>query len=137
MALDRAVVGALSHAELVELVVRQAELIDRLQATIAEQQTLIGRLEARIRALEEQRDRDDPTTRMPGLKPATPPRRKPGPRRRRAHGFSRARGVSTERVVHAAERCPRCATPLHGGWVAWRQEVLELPDALARVIEHV
>src|SRR5215218_6845345 len=60
MALERAAVGALSHAELVDLVVRQSEIIDRLQATIVEQQALIARLEARVRDLEEQRDRDAP-----------------------------------------------------------------------------
>jgi hypothetical protein len=131
MTLDRATVGALSHAELVELVVRQSELIDQLQA-------LIAQVEARVRELEEQRDRDDPTTRMPGLKPAaTPQRRKAGPRRRREHGFSRVRGVPTERVEHAAEACPHCATALADGWVAWRKEVLEIPEAPVPVIEHV
>ena len=138
MALERAVVGALSHAELVDLVVHQSVLIDQVQATVAEQQGLIARLEARVRELEAERDRDDPTKRMPGLKPAaTPRRRKPGPRKRRAHGFSRARGVPTERVEHAAAVCPRCATPLDGGWVAWRKEVLEIPAAPVRVTEHV
>ncbi len=58
MALERAVVGALTHAELVDLVVRQAALIDELRATVAEQQALIGRLEARVRELERERDRD-------------------------------------------------------------------------------
>ena len=138
MALERAVVGALSHAELVDLVVRQAALIEQLQATVAEQQALIARLEARIRELEAERDRPDPTTKMPGLKPAaTLRRRKAGPRKRRAHGFSRPRAQPTERVVHAAATCPRCATPLGGGWVAWRKEVLEVPPAPVRVIEHV
>ena len=117
--------------------VRQAALIDRLRATVAEPQALSGRLEARGRALERERDRDDPTTKMPGLKPAaTPRRRKDGPRKRREHGFSRPRGVPTELVQHAAERCPRCATPLAGGWEAWRKEVLEIPAAPVRVIAH-
>lgn len=130
--------GALSHAELVDLVVRQSVLIDQVQALVAEQQALIGRLEARVRELEAERDRNDPTTKMPGLKPAaTPRRRKDGPRKRRAHGFSRARTQPTEQVVHAAETCPHCATPLGGGWVAWRKEVLEIPAAPVRVIEHV
>ncbi len=138
MALDRAVVGALSHAELVELVVRQSVLIDQMHAVVAEQQALIGRLEARIRELEADRERNDPTTKMPGLKPAaTPRRRKAGPRKRREHGFSRPRAVPTEQVVHAVAACPRCATALSGGWVAWRKEVLELPAAPVRVIEHV
>src|SRR3989442_6081859 len=86
MALSRAVAGAFSHAELVDLVVRQSEVIDQLHTTIAQQQALIARLEARIRELEEERDRNDPTKKMPGLKPAaTPRRRKPGPRKRRGH----------------------------------------------------
>ncbi len=138
MALERSAVGSLTHAELVDVVVRQSVLIDQLQATVAEQQTLIARLEARIRALETERDRNDPTKKMPGLKPAaTPRRRKAGPRRQREHGFSRARSEPTERVEHAVDECPHCATPLSGGWVAWRKEVLELPEAPARVIEHV
>src|SRR6266487_4940153 len=141
MALERAVGGALSHADLVGLVVRQSALVDRLQAALAEQQALIARLEARIRELErelKQRDRDDPSTKMPGLKSAaTPRRRKGGPRERRAHGFSRPRAQPTERVAHAAAACPRCNTPLGGGWVAWRKQVLEVPRVPARAIEHV
>ena len=142
MAIERAVAGALSHAELVDLVVRQSVLIDQVQEVGAQQQALIARLEARVRVLEQelaQRDRDDPTKKMPGLKPAGTPQRgrKDGPRKRRMQGFSRPRAVATERVVHALEACPRCATPLGGGWVAWRKEVLELPRAPLRVIEHV
>src|SRR2546425_4576536 len=142
MALTREVAGALSHAELVDLVVRQSELIEQLQAVIAEQRALIAQLEARIRDLEqelEQRERNDPTKRMPGLKPAaTARRRKNGPRRRRAHGFSRREcPTPTEQVVHAATVCPRCATPLSGGTERWRKEVLELPPAPVRVIQHV
>lgn len=133
--------GVLSHAELVDLVVRQSRLLDQLQATSAEQQTLIARLEGRIRELERglaQRDRDDPTQKMPGLKPAaTPRRRKDGPRKERAQGFSRPRALPTEQVIHAVDVCPHCATPLAGGWVAWRKEVLELPRAPVRVVEHV
>jgi len=135
MALERAVVGALSHAE---LVIRQSELIDQLQATILQQQALIAQLEARVRALERDRERNDPTKKMPGLKPAaTPRRRKSGPRTRREQGFSRVRGAPTERVEHAMEQCPHGATLLSGGWVAWRKEVLEIPAAPVRVIEHV
>jgi transposase len=91
-----------------------------------------------VRALETERDRNDPTKKMPGLKPtATPRRRQQGPRKRREHGFSRVRGEPTERVEHAVEMCPHCATPLSGGWVARRKEVLEIPEAPVRVIEHV
>ncbi len=143
MALTREVAGALSHAELVDLVVRQSVLIDQQQAVIAELRALVATLEARVRDLEQQlaqRDRDDPTKRMPGLKPASPPRRrKPGPRKRRPHGFSRPLSpVPTEVVVHAVDRCPACRTSLSGGIERWRKEVLTLPPvAPARIIHHV
>ena len=134
MALQREVVGALSHAELVELVLQLDARLEQALALIAEQQAHIAHLEARIRDLEqqlEQRDRNDPSQRMPGLKPAaTPRRRKSGPRKRRTHGFSRRDcATPTEQVVHAAAVCPRCATPLSGGTVRWQKEVLELPAA--------
>lgn len=145
MALVREVVGALSHAELVDLVVRQSVLIDQLQATIAQQQALITQLEARVRDLEQQlaqRDKDDPTKRMPGLKLATTPRhRKSGPRKHRPHGFSRPRSPApTEVVTHAAAQCPHCQTLLIGApeRERWRKEVLDLPPVQpARVIHHL
>jgi transposase len=143
VALTRAVAGALTHAELVDLVVRQSVLIDEQQATIAALQTLVATLEARVRDLEQQvaqRDKDDPTRRMPGLKPAsTPRRRKDGPRTHRPHGFSRrVSPAPTEVVAHAAPTCPSCQTPLSGGRERWRKEVLDLPAiAPVRVVHHV
>src|SRR5439155_287588 len=38
---------------------------------------------------------------------------------------------------HAAAVCPRCATPLSGGTERWRKEVLELPAAPVRIIQHL
>ena len=141
MALQREVVGALSHAELVELVLQLDARLEQALGLIAEQQAHIAQLEARIRDLEqqlEQRDRNDPSKRMPGLKPAATPGRKSGPRKRRAHGFSRREcPTPTEQVVHAAAVCPRCATPLSGGTERWRKEVLELPAAPVRIIQHL
>jgi hypothetical protein len=142
MALQREVVGALSHAELVELVLRLDARLEQALALIAQQQAHIAQLEARMRDLEqqlEQRDRNDPSQRMPGLTPAATPRhRKRGPRKRRAHGFSRRDcPTPTEQVVHAVAVCPRCATPLSGGTTRWCKEVLELPTAPVRIIRHV
>lgn len=50
MALRREVAGALSHAELVDLVVRQSELIDELRAMIAQQLVGTEHLRANIEA---------------------------------------------------------------------------------------
>lgn len=143
MGLTREAVGVLSHADLVDLVRRQAVALDHARTTRAEQQAVIAQLEARIRDLEQQlaqRGKDDPTQRMPGLKPAaTPRRRKSGPRKQRAHGFSRPLSPApTEVVPHAVAACPHCQTPLSGGRERWRKEVLDLPPVQpARIIHHV
>ena len=133
----------MSHADLADLVLRQAAALEQAQATITALQALVATLEARVRDLEQQlaqRDKDDPTKRMPGLKPAaTPRRRKEGSRKRRAHGFSRPLSPRpTEVVAHAVAQCPHCQSPLSGGTERWRKEVLDLPGVQpARIIHHV
>ncbi len=128
--------GILSHAELVGLVLRQQALLEQAQATSVEQQALIARLEARVRELEERLGSGGPPG-MPGLKPRQAAPRPKRPRKRRAHGFARPRMAPTQRVVHAAEQCPRCASPLSGGAVKRTREVLEIVRVPVRVIEHV
>ena len=143
MALTREIVGAMTHAELVELVLQQDRRLAAQDALIAELRALVATLAARVRDLEQQlaqRDKDDPTKRMPGLKPPAPPRRrKDGPRKQRGHGFSRRLSrVPTAVVEHAAAVCPHCATPLTGGRERWRKEVLDLPPtAPVQVVHHV
>jgi len=65
------------------------------------------------------------------------PERPKAARRKRAQGYARRRAVPTEQVRHVPERCPHDGTPLVGGWVHHRRQVLELPAAPLRVIEHV
>jgi transposase len=74
---------------------------------------------------------------MPGNKPARatppPPAR---PRKKRGKGFGRPRLPPTESVEHALAECPGCHAHLVGGWVQATREVIELPVAPVRVIEH-
>jgi transposase len=133
---QREVVGALSHAELVELVLRQYEALERTQAALAEAEALIARLEARVRELETRLGLRSSGKGSASPQPQGRPRPKK-PRKRRAHGFSRLRSVPTRRVIHALEYCPDCAAPLAGGSVKWTREVIELQPAPAEVIEHV
>ncbi len=134
--MQREVVGALSHAELVDLVLRQYEELERMRAALAEAEALIARLEARVRELETRlglRSSGKGTTNQLQSARARPKK----PRKKRAHGFSRLRGVPTRRVVHAVDRCPDCAAPLAGGSVKWTREVIELQAVPAEIIEHV
>jgi transposase len=111
-------------------------LVAQQQAAIAQRDATIGELQRRIAALEERlASRGGPG--MPGNKPAAAPRpRAVKPRKKRARGYGRARLAPTEAVAHAVERCPDCGTRLVGGWVQRTREVLELPVAPVRVIEH-
>lgn len=133
---QREIVGALSHSELVELVLRQYETLERTQAALAEAEVLIARLEAQVRELETRLG-----LRSSGKGSANPQQqgrlRPKKPRKKRAHGFSRLRSVPTRRVIHALEYCPDCAAPLAGGSVKWTREVIELQPVPAEVIEHV
>jgi transposase len=129
---------ALTHAELVDLALRLAGLLERAQATLAAQQGQVAHLEARVRELEGRLGSDGPTG-MPGLKARQAAAGPKPPRKKRAQGYGRRR-LSLEpcqRVVHAAEQCPRCGSALRGGWVERTREVLELPRLAVRLIEHV
>ena len=112
-------------------------IITRQQAVIAHHQTVIQELQRRVAALEEQLRRTGGGGAMPGTKPATTRRQERKPQRKqRDHGFARARMTPTEQVDHAVDVCPDCGTTLQGGWVQRTREVLEVPVAPLRVIQH-
>ncbi len=122
----------MTHAELVDLVIRQRVLIDQLRAVIAQQQALTARPDARLRDLEPQlaqRDKDDPAKRMPGLKPAsTPRRRQPGPRKRRPPPDSRRPGP----VSSTCSESPSPGQPLNRPELGGRQTCMA-----GVVLDHV
>lgn len=110
---------------------------EELLAVIAQQQAVIQALQRRIVALEEQLRRSGGGGSMPGTKPATTRRQeRKAPRKPREQGFARQRLAPTEQVDHAVDVCPDCGTRLLGGWVQRTREVVEVPLAPLRVIEH-
>jgi transposase len=70
------------------------------------------------------------------LKPNRPKKPKKA-RKRRSHGSARRLDKPTHRVEHAYSECPECQTPLKGGKVSWRRQVITLPRIQVRVTEHV
>lgn len=72
------------------------------------------------------------------VKPNRPPReQKPRKRRERPHFRRRQEPAAVnEVVVHAIERCPDCGRRLSEGWVHGSRQVIEIPEAPVRVIEH-
>jgi hypothetical protein len=100
------------------------------QETMRQQQEALTRLEARVAELEQKPP--------PWAKAKTPPR-PPAARKKRApqHNKGRRREEPTQVVEHAYERCPDCAYALRGHSVAWRRQVIEIPDpAPVAIIEH-
>ena len=120
-----------------EIDVRTADW-DVLIAVIVRQQVIIERLEKRIAQLERSATARG-SDRMPGLKPKADrePAQPKGPRKRRLHGFARARMTPNQRVEHAVANCPDCGTQLSGGWPQRTREVIDLPQVPAEVTEHV
>lgn len=121
-----------SRADLLAVIAGQQATIATLNGTVATLQARIAELERRLGS--------SGGKGMPGTKPASATRSKATgqPRKRRNRGYARMRSQEpTQRVVHAADYCPDCATPLTGGWVARTREVIELPAVPAQVVAHV
>jgi transposase len=111
-------------------------LIRQLEAVLGQRDATIGELQKRLRALEQVlAGRGGPG--MPGNKPAgTKPARSAKERKKRERGYGRPRLPPTETVQHVLDTCPDCGTTLVGGWIQATREVIELPVAPVRVIEH-
>jgi len=114
---------SLSRDELIELVLKLESRLEELEAE-----------NAKLRALVEK---------TPPLAPPSfvkPNRRKePGPskeRKPRDGSFVRRRDEPTEIREHAVGTCPDCGRGLSDGWLHRRRQVIELPEAPIRIIEH-
>lgn len=119
---------------------RTDERLAQLEAENAALRMALEQALARIAELEQQVATGVPPG--PGL-PIRPSKRAPtaskGPRRRRAaeHNRGRRRAVATRTVEHAFERCPDCHYRLRGRSLAYRRQVVELPEPTpVEVIEH-
>ena len=64
------------------------------------------------------------------------PERPKKDRRKGKKSYVRLRETPTEVVYHAPQTCPDCGRPLSDGTVKWPRQVIEIPVAPVRVIEH-
>jgi len=117
----------LEHADRPTLIA----LIGTLRDQLAASQAQVATLSTRVAALEQ---RDPP----PWAKANRPKRLQPRPpRKKRGRNFSRRVEAPTETMPHAVDTCPGCGPALGGGRVRWRRQVIDLPEAPVRVMEHV
>jgi len=104
-------------------------MLEQLQATQAQ----LAAAQARIAELE-QRPPDPPA-----FVRASTPQRPPKTRRKRdpKHNHARRLEAPTRIEQHALDRCPDCHGRLHGGTLARRRQVIELPaPPPVEVVEH-
>src|SRR5690349_1289979 len=125
---------ALLRAENARLAAENAALQSALaaaQETLRQQQEALTQLEGRLREVEQRPP--------PWAKANTRTDRPPKERKKRApeQNAGRRREPPTGFVAHAYDRCPDCAYQLRGRSVAWRRQVIELPDPPpVQIIEH-
>ena len=115
--MDRASLRALSHDDLISVILAQAEVIAQQNAQNAALTATIALLEKRIAELEEKLGKPPKTPDNSSLPPSAGhkpnlPERKPKGRKGRP-GVTRALAVDPDRVIEAmTAQCPHCAAAL-------------------------
>jgi hypothetical protein len=116
------------------------ERIAHLEAENAALRWALEAALARNAELERRLGDGKPAAPAPPIRPAKPtPRVSKAPRRKRAaaHNRGRRRAEPTRTVEHAYARCPDCQYRLRGRSLAYRRQVVELPEpAPVEVIEQ-
>lgn len=115
-------------------------LLTAQQSAIAELQARVAQLEALLN------QRGSPPSGAPppaGVARAVPIFVKPNrerkenlPKKRRKQSFARRREAPTETIQHFPDHCSKCQRKLAGGWLHSSRQVIELPEAPIRIIEH-
>ena len=130
MQLDRSALEQLDREALLTLALTQ-------QARIAALEGQVATLTARVNELSGEPPPPPAPPPPPFVKPPRPAKPPKGPRKRRAHNAARRRDAPTRIIEHVVDRCPGCDTPLSGGEVVRRRQVLHVPRVPVEVIEHV
>src|SRR4051812_16416159 len=117
-----------------------AEDIAVLEAENATLRQQVSDLQAQLAAaLARIADLEHPPKDPPSFVKPNTPKRQRAPRQKRKAEHNRARRLETPTRIeqHALDRCPDCGLHLHGGTLARRRQVIELPEPQpVEVIEH-
>jgi len=113
---------------------------EALRTRLAELENRLSELSAEVEMLRDKLSGGGSgSSAAPFIKPNRQQRREAerAERKKRKHSFGRKRDVATEEVRHVVEHCPDCGRKLSGGWEQSRRQVIEIPQAPVRVIDHV
>lgn len=127
----------LTREELIALVIKQHETIEVRAKRITELEEIVQYQAERISVLEEEISKLSGPKPKPSFVKANAPRKEKGPRKKRKQSFARKSRVATEVVCHAVECCPDCGRKLSGGTVKSRHQVIDIPVAPVRIVDHL
>jgi hypothetical protein len=134
----------LTREELIELVIKLHETVEKQAAQIEAQAKRIAELEGivqvqaeRISELEEQISKLGGPKAKPAWVKANAPKEEKGPRKKRSQSFARGRLLPTEVICHAVDICPDCGRKLTGGTTKSSHQVVEIPEASVKVTDHL
>jgi hypothetical protein len=145
--MDREALAGLSREDLLDLLLRQVEVIGQQHEALAERDAAIERRDEKIRALEDElaqfrrpvktsENSSVPPSRGQKATRADGPRRRHGPKRGHV-GVSRRRSTPDLVVECRPSACGGCGEPLPqaGGRRVGRSQVIELPPVQPVVLE--
>lgn len=119
--------STLSKGELIRLIYKQAGEIEALKETIIELQEKL-----------KQKDSGDDSSRLPSfVKLNVTEKKSTGERKRRTTGFGRELDTPTRQVFHSYDICPDCQKVLGKPSVAYRRQIIDIPQLEVEVMEHV
>lgn len=125
---------SLSREELVSIILEQHQAIVELRQAV---DTLTERVRVLEKENEELRSKlGGGSGTAPAWVKANRSERRKKDRKKRQQSFTRRRETPTEIVEHAVEICPDCGRRLSGETVHHSRQVIEIPDAPVRIIEH-
>jgi transposase len=120
---------------------------EELASMVTELQRTVATLSARVAELEEENEALRSGQGGVGKGKALPPFVKANrkerrdaerqERKKRKKSYGRRRETPTEEIEHYVETCPDCGHKLTGGWEHGRHQVMEIPKAPLRVIDHI
>lgn len=120
-------INSAPRAELVRLIYEMADKIQLLEGELA-----------RVKEeLQKKGDGKDTSTSTPSFVKANKKKKKKVPRKKREVQYTRKREIPTEKVFHTEEVCSDCGGNLGNPTVAYTRQIIDIPQGVYTVAEHV
>ncbi len=119
--------STLSKGELITIIHRLLREIDTLKETVIELQDKL-----------KQKDQgDDNSKQIPSFVKANLRKKRKLIRKQREQGFGRKLDIPTKKIFHSFDSCPNCFGLLGKPSVAYRRQIVDIPQISVEITEHV